>query len=121
VRLYTQLGTFPVSFPHLKKKKTKKNETTRLEASLRGLQGLRGPSMHMHSLRWHFAPPSSLGFPLVHTRAFVWCAPLCNRYVPWVREVKFLKFLSLVDSGSLKVVWVTYQIVASTSFNLDIQ
>ena len=46
---------------------------------------------------------------------------VCNRYVPWVREVKFLKFLSLVDSGSLKVVWVTYQIVASTSFNLDIQ
>ena len=40
--------------------------------------------------------------------------------VPCVRRNPVLLFLSHIDGGSLKVVWVTYQLVASTSFNLQI-
>jgi len=32
----------------------------------------------------------------------------------------FIDFAKNIDSGSLKVAWVTYQIIASTSFNLNI-
>jgi hypothetical protein len=43
------------------------------------------------------------------------------RYVPYVRNHAFFRFLAQIDTGSIKVVWVTYQIIASTSFNLDIK
>jgi hypothetical protein len=43
------------------------------------------------------------------------------KYVPWFRKQSALQFLAHIDTGSLKVTWVTYQIIASTSFNLDIE
>jgi len=41
--------------------------------------------------------------------------------LPVLRESVMIRYMRNIDSGSLKVVWVTYQIIASTSFNLDIQ
>jgi hypothetical protein len=41
--------------------------------------------------------------------------------LPWLRESMMIRYMRNIDTGSLKVVWVTYQIIASTSFNLDIQ
>jgi len=43
------------------------------------------------------------------------------KYVPWFKRQKTFRFLAYIDTGSMKVVWVTYQIIASSSFNLDIE
>jgi hypothetical protein len=43
------------------------------------------------------------------------------KYVPWFKRQKVFRFLAYIDTGSMKVVWVTYQIIASSSFNLDIE
>jgi hypothetical protein len=43
------------------------------------------------------------------------------KYVPCFKRQKALRFLRHIDTGSVKVTWVTYQIIASTSFNLDIE
>jgi hypothetical protein len=40
--------------------------------------------------------------------------------VPWFKEFIMLRFVSHIDIGSIKVLWVTYQIISSSSFNLDI-
>ena len=40
-------------------------------------------------------------------------------YLKW-KEFIVVRFLSNLDSGSLKVMWVTYQIIVSSSFTLDI-
>jgi len=40
--------------------------------------------------------------------------------LPWMKESAAYKLLSSFDRGSLKVVWVTSQIIVSISWNLDI-
>lgn len=40
--------------------------------------------------------------------------------LPCFRGNRVVHFFRSIDSGSLKVAWVTYQIIASTSFNLNI-
>ena len=40
--------------------------------------------------------------------------------LPCLRGNRVIHFFRCIDSGSLKVAWVTYQIIASTSFNLNI-
>jgi hypothetical protein len=40
--------------------------------------------------------------------------------VPWVKESAAYNLIASLDRGSLKVVWVTSQIIVSISWNLDI-
>jgi len=46
---------------------------------------------------------------------------VCWTRYPSIQRQKIFRFLTYLDTGSMKVVWVTYQIVASSSLNLDIE
>jgi len=41
--------------------------------------------------------------------------------LPCMKENRVVYFIRSLDSGSLKVIWVTFQIIMSTSWNLDIK
>jgi hypothetical protein len=43
------------------------------------------------------------------------------RNLPYVQRSIFVQFISNIDSGTLKVIWVTYQIIVTSSFTLSIQ